>query len=80
VDLAVGDDVFMFMVGGGAGMMYHIDCFKGVRESKKRNIIYQDRAFRKKYPEGRPIKKELSEIEKFNVALRKQFGAGVKIG
>ncbi len=44
-DLVVGDDVFHFYVGGS--IMYHVECFKNVRESKQRNIIYQDRAKRR---------------------------------
>jgi len=45
-DLVVGDDVFHFYVRGS--IMYHVECFKNVRESKQRNIIYQDRANRRR--------------------------------
>lgn len=44
--LVVGDDVFHFYVSGS--IMYHVTCFIDERESTQRNIIYQDRAWRKK--------------------------------
>ena len=46
-DLVVGDDVFLFYVSGT--IMYHVEHFKNERESKQKNIIYQDRAFLRRH-------------------------------
>lgn len=49
--LAIGDDCYLFYVGGGGRggqLPYHVSCFKDARESKQKNIIYQDRAWHKR--------------------------------
>lgn len=48
--LIVGDDIFLFYIGGGWGgqIPYHVSCFRDAKESKQLNIIYQDRAVRRK--------------------------------
>lgn len=44
----IGDFVYKFYVGGHE-ICYHINCFDDAQESMQRNIIYQDRAARRRF-------------------------------
>lgn len=46
-DLEIGDEIFLFYIYRWQ-VPYHVSCFLDARESKQRNIIYQDRSMRKK--------------------------------
>ena len=82
-EYSAGEEVFCFYVRSQR-IFYHIDCFDSAGKRKKLSIIYQDRAYRKKYlAEGlnAQIKERtwIDDVEDVHKALRKSGYEG-KIG
>ena len=47
-NMEIDEEVYIFFVGRSQ-LFYHVGCFENESESKQRNILYQDRARRKKF-------------------------------
>ena len=86
-DFVVGDEVYEFMLSRNiGGIFYHVDCFPQMRESGQRNIIYQDRAYRRKLkaqeePPKEPLPDYIIDLreksDKLSEELRKKHGSTV---